>query len=195
MARMLETHLAERVPAADRRMSAEAPAQPVAKAEPAPMRVAAPEPLPPLPTLSAAQPPAPAPAVDEAEGAVLDAAVTGQLLDMAKIGGASAVARIYRLYLENGPPALAEIDTAIAAGDHAHVARAAHALKSMSLSLGATRVASVTGELEKAGRQEQRLIYAELRAGIAEGLDEAYAAIEALMAEHGLVADDAASAA
>ncbi len=92
----------------------------------------------------------------EDDAPVLDPATTGQLLDMVKIGGGSAVARIYQLYLDNGPPALAEIDAAIASGDHAHVARAAHALKSMSLSLGAVRVAALQANSKRRGGRIRR---------------------------------------
>jgi two-component system sensor histidine kinase BarA len=126
---------------------------------------------------------------------VLDPATTGQLLGMVKGGGGAAVGRIYRLYIENGPPALAEIDAAIAAGDAPRLARAAHALKSMSLTLGAVRVAGFAGELEKAGRQEQARLYPGLRAILASRLEEAYAAIARLQAENEFEAEGAVSAA
>ncbi|PPD15978.1 MAG: hybrid sensor histidine kinase/response regulator [Methylobacterium sp.] len=187
MARMLEQHLQERSPQADRRVVLVA--QPAARPEPAA-----------APTLpSSALPASPAPVTprksalpDEDETPILEPGTTRQLLDMIAMGGAAAVARIYRLYLENGPPALAEIDAAIAAGDAPRVARAAHALKSMSLSLGAVRVAGAAGELEKVGRQDQAMLYPDLRRGIAQHLEAAYAAIATLQAEHALPTDDAA---
>ncbi|MCU0819158.1 MAG: ATP-binding protein [Beijerinckiaceae bacterium] len=191
MSRALETHLKERLPHPDRRPSAEEPTpQPAKAVAPPPVLPPVPAPLPALPPVAAA-PASPT----EDESPVLDPITTSQLLDMAKIGGGSAVARIYQLYIDNGPPALAEIDAAIAGADAAHVARAAHALKSMSLSLGAVRVAGFAGELEKAGRQEQAKIFPGLRELIAQHLDEAYAAIGKLQAENGLVPGDSASAA
>jgi signal transduction histidine kinase/CheY-like chemotaxis protein/HPt (histidine-containing phosphotransfer) domain-containing protein len=198
MARMLETHLKDRTPHADRRIGAEEPVsqEDIRETAPAAPALIVPAPLPPLPVLSPLPAAKAKPPEDENATAILDHATTSQLLDMVKIGGGAAVGRIYRLYLENGPPALAEIDAAIASGDHAHVARAAHALKSMSLSLGATRVAQATGDLEKAGRQEQNVLYMPLRETISGLLAEAYEAIGALQAEHGLaVQDDASSAA
>jgi two-component system sensor histidine kinase BarA len=131
----------------------------------------------------------------EGELPVLDPAVTGQLLDMAKIGGGAAVARIYRLYLENGPSALAEIDTAIASGAGVPVAKAAHALKSMSLSLGASRAAAAAGQLEKAGRQENAPFYAACRSELGVEVEAVYGAIEALLREEPLQSGAAEAAA
>ncbi|MBN8533149.1 MAG: response regulator [Rhizobiales bacterium] len=177
MAKMLEANLAPRHPLQDRRAVVD---QPII-AEPSPV----------APRFAASVPAAPAmpsPASEIDTTAVLDPATTSQMLDMAKIASADAVARIYRLYLENGPPALAEIDAAIASGDGGAVAKAAHALKSMSLSLGASRVAEGAGELEKSGRQGLTPAYSGLRSDIAARLDEAYAAIHKLQAEHGFEA-------
>jgi len=190
MGRMLETHLMGRTPHADRRIAAGDATSSAAPqvATPLPTTPVLPEPSP--------KPPSPALATQAEEDVpVLDPTTTGQLLGMVKGGGGAAVARIYRLYLENGPPALAEIDAAIAAGDAARVARAAHALKSMSLSLGAVRVAGFAGELEKAGRQDQARLYPGLRELTASHLDEAYAAIARLQAENEFTTEDAASAA
>ncbi|MCA3627274.1 MAG: response regulator [Methylobacterium sp.] len=201
MARMLETHLQERTPHADRRIAAGTAMPSVARHEPLPA-ASAPQVSPPVATTPALSAPAPKPASPapatkaEEEVPVLDPAITGQLLGMVKLGGgAAAVARIYRLYLENGPPALAEIDAAIAAGDAPRLTRAAHALKSMSLSLGAVRVAGFAGEMEKAGRQDQPKLYPGLRAILASHLEEAYAAIARLQAENEFEAEDAVSAA
>ncbi|MGL5445811.1 MAG: ATP-binding protein, partial [Rhabdaerophilum sp.] len=175
MAQMLETHLTPRRPQADRRIAAE---DRVIDAPSTPVTV---ETIPPTPLATALAVAAP----ETSDLAVLDPATTRQLLDMAKIASADAVARIYRLYIENGPPALAEIDISIASGDGGAVAKAAHALKSMSLSLGASLVAEVAGELEKSGRQGQASVYANLRNEIAAKLDEVYAAIAQLQAEQG----------
>ncbi|MCZ8270593.1 MAG: ATP-binding protein [Beijerinckiaceae bacterium] len=200
MGRMLETHLMGRTPHADRRIAAGDATSSAARHErllvaPAP-QVSPPDAATPASSAPAPKPPSPALATQAEEDVpVLDPTTTGQLLGMVKGGGGAAVARIYRLYLENGPPALAEIDAAIAAGDAARVARAAHALKSMSLSLGAVRVAGFAGELEKAGRQDQARLYPGLRELTASHLDEAYAAIARLQAENEFTTEDAASAA
>jgi two-component system sensor histidine kinase BarA len=134
----------------------------------------------------AAPPLPPAPAVPADAESILDATTTRQLADMARIGGADAVQRIYRLYLDNTPSALAEIDAAITAADHARVARAAHALKSMSLSIGASQVAAQASELEKAGRNEAVATYQAIRADIAHESTRAVEAISTEIARHGV---------
>ncbi len=144
--------------------------------------------IPPLPaTLPSSSPPLPPEAsTDEIDPPILDPGTTRQLLDMVDMGGTAAVSRIYRLYLENGPPALAEIDMVMGTPDSTRLGKAAHALKSMSLSLGAQRVAAAASELEKAARGEARKLYPGLRTMIAAELDLAYGRIAGLMVEQGL---------
>jgi len=136
------------------------------------------------------EPPAPQTspeAIPEIEGdPILEPAVTRQLLDMARMGGGAAVARIYGLYLENGPPALAEIAAAVAEMDLPRTGRAAHALKSMSLSLGAQRVATLAGDLERSARGEAHRLFEDLRDRIGAEMELTYARIRRLMAEEGL---------
>lgn len=118
--------------------------------------------------------------------AILDDATIGQLLEMARMGGAAPVVRIFRLYIENGPPALAEIDAALAAKDSPRLGRAAHALKSMSLSLGAAEVAALASDMEKSARSETPKFCTPLRDEIAAALGRAYQRVEALIREEGL---------
>lgn len=56
--------------------------------------------------------------------------------------------RVQGLYRDNAPLRAAEIDAALAAGDMEALARAAHALKSMSLSIGARAVAAAATAVE-----------------------------------------------
>ena len=138
----------------------------------------------PLPVIAAK------PVEPDMDDAVLEPNTTRQLRDMVKMGGKDAVERIYRLYLENGPPSLAEIDASIAADDAPRIGKAAHALKSMSLSIGAHLVAQVAGELEKAGRHDAKPSFPVNRNQIAAELERAYASIIILRAEEGLIAPD-----
>ncbi|KAF0228420.1 MAG: multi-sensor hybrid histidine [Beijerinckiaceae bacterium] len=158
-------------------------AKPAAGAAPAAVAIPI---IPDIPALAPRSPVPEAFAEPDAEQPVLEPAVTRQLLDMIAMGGKAAVSRIYRLYLENGPPALAEIDAAIKADDSARLGKAAHALKSMSLSLGAQRVAAGASDLEKAARGEAQKLYAPLRETISSELGYAYARISALMASESL---------
>jgi len=100
----------------------------------------------------AAAPPAaaaaPAPAADD----LFDPAIRADLDRMAASGRQDFVQRVQGLYAENAPLRLAELRTAETAGDLDDAARAAHALKSMSLSLGARAVAEAASALETAAR-------------------------------------------
>jgi signal transduction histidine kinase/CheY-like chemotaxis protein/HPt (histidine-containing phosphotransfer) domain-containing protein len=173
MAGMLETHLANRAPQLDRASEPGLVPAPVQSTAPSPQA---------KPNARMSKDATPS-GMEHGEGElpVLDPAVTAQLLDMARIGGGAAVARIYRLYLETGPSALAEIDQAIQSGSGPQVAKAAHALKSMSLSLGASRAAAASGHLEKAGRQDNAPIYATYRSELENEVLRVYGAIGELL--------------
>ncbi len=73
---------------------------------------------------------------------------------MAAGGRPDFVARVLSLYRENAPPAIDALATAAQAGDWEAAARAAHALKSMSLNIGAEALAEAAGAIERAGRGE-----------------------------------------
>jgi signal transduction histidine kinase/EAL domain-containing protein (putative c-di-GMP-specific phosphodiesterase class I)/CheY-like chemotaxis protein/HPt (histidine-containing phosphotransfer) domain-containing protein len=96
----------------------------------------------------------PAPeAMPEAERPDLfDATIRGELMAMGRNGKADFVDRVHALYATNAPLRLAEIVEAAAANDADGLARAAHALKSMSLSLGAAAVAREASRIETASR-------------------------------------------
>ena len=97
--------------------------------------------------------PAPVPSAPAHEDGLFDIAVRTELATMGAEGPDSFVARIERLYRENAPARLDELQTAADGGDMEAASRAAHALKSMSLSLGAKGVAEAAGRLEHAARR------------------------------------------
>jgi PAS domain S-box-containing protein len=66
------------------------------------------------------------------------------------VGGAAALGRIVRLFLEQLDPQAAQIAQAAAGGEHETLARTAHRMKSSSATLGATTLAKVLEELEAA---------------------------------------------
>jgi signal transduction histidine kinase/EAL domain-containing protein (putative c-di-GMP-specific phosphodiesterase class I)/CheY-like chemotaxis protein len=84
---------------------------------------------------------------------LIDAAVAAELAHMADSGRADFVARVIRLYREHAPVAVRSMVEAVAAGDRAETARAAHALKSMSGNIGARAVADMAGRIEAAARE------------------------------------------
>ncbi|WP_284178104.1 ATP-binding protein [Rhabdaerophilum sp. SD176] len=133
---------------------------------------------------------------DEANDiAMLDPHMTQQLLGMIPVGGKAAVLRIYRLFLENAPLTRNEIAEAIAARDSVRLGKAAHALKSMSLSLGASKSGHVAGEIEKGARAEMTPLYGDMLSQLDAVLAGTDAAILALIAEHGLAESEGAPAA
>ncbi len=102
------------------------------------------------PDATALEPPADA---DAATPDLIDQAVAAELARMAGSGQADFVARVTRLYREHAPVAVRTMVEAAAAGDRAEVARAAHALKSMSGNIGARAVGDMAGRIEAAARE------------------------------------------
>jgi EAL domain-containing protein (putative c-di-GMP-specific phosphodiesterase class I)/CheY-like chemotaxis protein len=90
---------------------------------------------------------APAPA---AEGELFDPRVQADMAAMDDKGG--FVTRIRNLYRQHAPETLNRLKSAAAAGEAEDMARAAHALKSMSLNMGAALVARLSSGLEGEGR-------------------------------------------
>lgn len=94
---------------------------------------------------------APTPAPDETD--LFDAVVRADLLAMAQSGKRDFVERVQTLYAENAPLRVSDAAAAAERGDLDALSRAAHALKSMSLSLGASAVAREASSIEAAARQ------------------------------------------
>lgn len=90
--------------------------------------------------------------MEAAADSLFDPAVREDLARMASSGKADFVARIQALYAEHAPDRMADLAAAWNDGDADGVARAAHALKSMSLSLGARAVAETTSAIEGSAR-------------------------------------------
>jgi two-component system sensor histidine kinase BarA len=93
----------------------------------------------------------PAPGADSGPP-TLDPSALRELRAMA--GSEEVVARITRLYRLQSVEKVADLRDAAASGDLDRLARAAHALKSMSLNIGAKRVATLAGSLEREARTE-----------------------------------------
>ncbi len=84
---------------------------------------------------------------------VLDRTVLASLAEM-QGAGTSLVDRVTKLYLQHAPRALARLAECAGGDNPAAIAEAAHALKSLSLNVGATRVARLAGEIEMAARED-----------------------------------------
>lgn len=96
----------------------------------------------------------PAQASAAAPDHLFDPIIRGELQQMAAGGRADFVTKVEGLYAANAPLRLSDIQQAAAAGDAEALARAAHALKSMSLSLGCAAVANEASRLETNARAE-----------------------------------------
>jgi EAL domain-containing protein (putative c-di-GMP-specific phosphodiesterase class I)/signal transduction histidine kinase/CheY-like chemotaxis protein len=116
----------------------------VAPAAPAPVVVAAParpEPRPLTATLGLT-----------AASDLLDPQVTTELARLAAAGKGDFVERVRRLYREHAPEAVKALIEAASNQDREGAARAAHALKSMSLNMGARVVADTAARIESQAR-------------------------------------------
>ena len=72
-----------------------------------------------------------------------------QLSTIARSGREGFLARVFGLYLDNAPKSVTEMKHAMEQSDSTAVGRAAHALKSMSLNIGADRVVTKAAEIER----------------------------------------------
>jgi len=95
---------------------------------------------------------APDAALPDAEDELIDPAVARDLAALASSGQTDFVDKIHRLYRANAPLTLEAMLGGAKADDGEAVARAAHALKSMSFNVGARKVAALCGDLEGAAR-------------------------------------------
>lgn len=87
------------------------------------------------------------PTLEDTAG-LLDPGVRRELATMAANGRPDFVEKVQGLYAVNAPLRVADIRDALQSGDLDALARAAHALKSMSLSLGASMVSTVSSRIE-----------------------------------------------
>jgi two-component system sensor histidine kinase BarA len=85
---------------------------------------------------------------------LLDPLVLKSFTDMAAVTGPEPVRRIFGLFRDQAPGALENLCAAVSAGSYDQVARAAHAFRSMSLSIGARALARQLGEIERQARRE-----------------------------------------
>src|SRR5437762_2657299 len=105
-----------------------------------------------------------------------------QLAAMSQQGMHGVVERVLGLYLESAPKALDELVRALVARDLDATARAAHALKSMSLSIGASRAAAAAKTVEETARGEHALPTDAMVLALTATMDETCGAIAAQLA-------------
>ncbi|MDB5441310.1 MAG: hypothetical protein JWM33_3737, partial [Caulobacteraceae bacterium] len=92
-----------------------------------------------------------------AGGELLDSQVIAELRGMAQGGRQDFVDKIFRLYRENSPALISRLFEASENEDWEEGAKAAHALKSMSLNVGAKAVSAAAGRIETRARMLKAL--------------------------------------
>ncbi|MCU0836971.1 MAG: ATP-binding protein [Chromatiaceae bacterium] len=98
-------------------------------------------------------------------------------------GGCGLVRCLIELFWQDGDHQLSQIESALAAGDDQTLVRAAHTLKSSSATLGATRLASISRDIEHAARRGAL-------AGLAEYARSARSAFAATRAAQAQIIED-----
>ena len=148
------------------------------------------------PAQTSAPPLAPAPAPAAAPlSTLLDPEVTEQLRVMAESGRSDFVDRVRNLYRDNAPSTAAQVADAAARADAEAVAKAAHALRSMSLNLGAREVVGIADRMEtdaRAGRLPTDRQCVELKATLEATLAALAANSAPALADDGLPPDQRA---
>ena len=90
---------------------------------------------------------------DKAEADTLfDEGVLAEIASVSEASGQDFTQRVFKLFIEHAPQALNSAVAAWAERDQEAVARAAHALKSMSFNIGAKRVGSCANRVETSAR-------------------------------------------
>jgi signal transduction histidine kinase/EAL domain-containing protein (putative c-di-GMP-specific phosphodiesterase class I)/CheY-like chemotaxis protein len=116
---------------------------------------------------------------------ILDAATLHRLEELRASKTGEFVARIFSLYAEHAPKACADLAYHAKSGTADNCARAAHALKSMSLNIGATAVAKSVAGIEAGARQSGKRPQPEEIAALSNLLERTLAALAArLGADH-----------
>jgi signal transduction histidine kinase/HPt (histidine-containing phosphotransfer) domain-containing protein/ActR/RegA family two-component response regulator len=85
---------------------------------------------------------------------LLDVATLSHLQEMAANGNPGFLGRILGLYFDHAPRGMEELSARVQAGDVEGVAQAAHALKSMSVNIGASRLATSLSRIERDARRD-----------------------------------------
>ena len=108
---------------------------------------------------------------------LFDEGVVSALLERGKTGESDFVVRVFDLYRRHAPVSLRDMVQALRHQDWSGVASAAHALKSMSLNIGAKAVAEFCAAIEKTIREEGQKVDIERTAELHTRLDRTLAHI------------------
>jgi HPt (histidine-containing phosphotransfer) domain-containing protein len=99
------------------------------------------------------------------------------------LGGADALARIVRLFLEQLEPQAEQIDASARGAEHETLARIAHRMRSSAATLGANVMADLLGEIETAALEGDAAACDQLAAAFAAQVTTTRATFEAVLAD------------
>jgi len=116
-----------------------------------------------------------------APAGAIDMEALGALQD--DLGGADALARIVRLFLEQLEPQAEQIDASARAGEYETLARIAHRMRSSAATLGAITMAELLGEIETAALEGDAGACDQLVAAFAAQVASARSAFEGVLAD------------
>ncbi|HSP25562.1 MAG TPA: ATP-binding protein [Saliniramus sp.] len=111
---------------------------------------------------------------------LLDVETLSHLSEMAASGNPGFLGRILGLYFDHAPRGMEELAERAAANDAEAVTQAAHALKSMSVNIGASRLVTRLARIERDARRDAMLPGAEEVAALEALLVETIAALQGL---------------
>jgi signal transduction histidine kinase/CheY-like chemotaxis protein/HPt (histidine-containing phosphotransfer) domain-containing protein len=124
-------------------------------------------------------PPDPLHQMSSPEEATLDTAALDDLARQMGLENSEMIEELIRIYLDNSPQLIKDMDAALATGEAKNLMRAAHTLKSSSASLGVMRLSVLSKGIEQAARDGA---LAELGDALAQAKTEFAAASAALNA-------------
>ena len=99
-----------------------------------------------------------------------DGGLLENLKEIAGDGFESTLANLHQLYLDSVPAAFSELEEAVKESEAQRVEHAAHALKSMSMNIAASRLGQACKEMEDAGKAGDKEQFASLFSAIAREL-------------------------
>jgi CheY-like chemotaxis protein len=114
-------------------------------------------------------------------------AIDTEILHQLKLlssGGDDLVIEVINSYLLDAPQRLQAIASAIAAGELVRVSQAAHAMRSLSASIGATQLANLCGVAESMARHQQSDISPSLLMQIQTEYDRVTTALSVMLRDH-----------
>ena len=115
---------------------------------------------------------------------VLDTGALDAIRELSTPGGEDLLGKIIGLYVNESTRLAGCLAVAVEEGDCEEIRKCSHSLKSSSANVGATTVATVSRDLERAGGQGSLEAAADLFSRLQKELDEALAALKQIASQY-----------